>query len=271
MEEPTLVSTPPANAEGSVVNDAFFIGWLPMPPSYARFLRPVVTVLLILTAATALILARGQSFPGTAVWEDDTPVTFEGIVYASPYALLYVPGERPGDSVRTILLVEDGKFGAADRVLPYDGQAVRVTGTLLHRDERWMLELADGDKGLRPITLEEEQLQRLRRPTPQEIGLVTLRGEIVDSKCYLGAMKPGGGKTHKACAALCLSGGVPPMFLTRNAAKQESYYLLTGPAGGPLGTEAFHYVGDPVELTGRLEQHRDLHVLKVAITDIRRR
>jgi hypothetical protein len=262
MPEPT----PSASA-----SDAFFIGWLPAPPRYARFLRPVVAALLLLVAGAALLLALGQRSPGTGIWEDDAPRTFEGIVYASPYALLRVPGEQPGDPARTILLVEEGKFGAAERVRPYDGQAVRVTGTLLHRDERWMLELAAGDAGLQPIHLEEQHAQPLRRPPPRELGPVTLRGEIIDSKCYLGAMKPGGGKTHKACAVLCLSGGIPPMFVTRNAAHQETYYLLTAPDGGPLGSEAFDYAGDSVELTGRLELHGDVQVLKVAPGDIRRR
>lgn len=252
-------------------NDAFFIGWLPVPSSYVRFLRPIVAALLVLVAVTAVILALGQRSPGTAVWDDTTPRTFEGIAYASPYAILRVPGEKPGVAVRTILLVEEGKFGAVERVRPYDGQPVRVTGTLLHRDERWMLELGAGETGLQPITLEEQLAQRLHRPVPQDLGVVTLRGEIIDSKCYLGAMKPGGGKTHKACAMLCLAGGVPPMFITRDAGDQEIYYLLTCPDGGPLGSEAFDYAGDPVELTARLERHGDLQVLKVATADIRRR
>ncbi len=251
-------------------DEALFIGWLPAPPSYARFLRPVMAGLLLLVAVTAVILAAGQRSPGTAVWEDDALRTFEGVVSASPYALLRVPGERPGDPIRTILLVEPGKFGAVERVRPFDGQPVRVTGTLLHRDERWMLELAEGEKALQAINLEEERAERLRRPLPRALGSVTLRGEIIDSKCYLGAMKPGGGKTHKACALLCLSGGVPPMFVTRGADTPETYYLLTGPDGGPLEGDALDYVGDPVELTARLEMHGDLHVLKVGAADIRR-
>jgi hypothetical protein len=252
-------------------DDPFFIGWLPVPPGYARFLVPVVAVLLAAAAVSGALLAFGQRSPGTGTWDDDTPRPFEGVAYASPYALLRVLGEKPGDPPRTILLVEEGKFGAADRVRPFDGRPVRVRGTLLHRDERRMLELATDETGIQPIgTTSPEEERRLRRPPPQDLGRVTLRGEIIDSKCYLGAMKPGGGKTHKACAALCLSGGVPPMFVTRDAAGQEAYYLLTNPDGGPLGEEAVDYVGDPVELTGDWEQQGDLRVLKVAAADIRR-
>jgi hypothetical protein len=186
--------------------------------------------------------------------------------------MLRVPGEKPGDPVRTLLLVEEGKFGAAQRVQPYDGQPVRVTGSLLHRDGRWMLELAEGAEGLRPLaTMREEERQRLRSPEPISRGSVTLRGEIIDSKCYLGAMKPGGGKTHKACAVLCISGDIPPLFVTRDTDRKETFYLLLGADGGSMPRELLDFVGDPVDLTGFLEQRGDLQALKVAARDVHRR
>jgi hypothetical protein len=49
-----------------------------------------------------------------------------------------------------------------------------------------MLELAAGEDGLRPAP--SDIAEHLRRPTLQRRGRVTLRVEIVDSKCYLGAM-----------------------------------------------------------------------------------
>ena len=50
---------------------------------------------------------------------------------------------------------------------------------------------------------------------------VMLRGEIVDSKCYLGVMNPGEGTVHRDCAARCLSGGLPPMLVVRSPARRE--------------------------------------------------
>jgi hypothetical protein len=135
-----------------------------------------------------------------------------------------------------------------------------------------MLELAAGDEGLQPAAgLSESLVSRLRRPPPEHLGTVTLRGEIIDSKCYLGAMKPGGGKTHKACAALCLAGGVPPMFVTRGADGHETYYLLASPAGGPVESQLHGFVGDPVEISGEVEQVDDIRFLKANPAAIRRR
>src|SRR5262249_16655238 len=151
--------------------------------------------------ATAAGVAYLQRDPGTGHWVVDSVQTFNGIAYTLPYAMIRVPAERPGDPPRTLLLVEEGKFGALPRVEQLvqgqaGGVAVRVTGTILHRDGRWMLELVEGEKGMRRLTAEEQgKLPPLGRPTPVVLAEhITLKGEIIDPKCYLGAMKPGGGK-----------------------------------------------------------------------------
>src|SRR5262249_8484906 len=109
-------------------DDPHFIGWLPMPRLYAPFLAPVVAGLLVVGVVTAVLIGGGQRSPGDGRWDDERATTFEGIVYAEPYAMIRVPGTSPGDAVVTVLLVEEGKFGAKERVRPFDGQPVRVTG-----------------------------------------------------------------------------------------------------------------------------------------------
>jgi hypothetical protein len=249
--------------------DPHFIGWLPMPRAYSRFLVPVAAGLVIAAAVTAALIARGQPSPGDGRWDDERTKTFVGIVYADPYAMIRVPGAEPGDPTATILLVEEGKFGAKDRVRPFDGQSVQVTGTLLSRGGVRMLELAAGEDGLR--RRRTGPTGDLRRPAPQQRGRVTLRGEIVDSKCYLGAMKPGGGRTHKGCAALCLRGGVPPLLVTPDDAGGTHSYLLTNETAGPLGEELLDRVGEDVELSGELELWGDVAVLKTASNSFGRR
>jgi hypothetical protein len=253
--------------------DEFFLGWLPTPQRYARFLRPLVGVLLLAAVGVAVFVATRQRDPGPGRWDAADVLTFDGVADAGPYATVRIPGAKPGDPPRTLLLVEGGKFGALPRVAPLHGQSVRVTGTLLHRDGRSLLELAEGERGLRRLTEEEARaLPPLTRPEPQVVAeRVTLAGEIIDPKCYLGAMKPGGGKTHKACAMLCVSGGVPPMLVTRAADRRETFYLLATPDGGPANELVLPFVGDAVAVAGRLERHGDLPVLKVAADGIRRR
>lgn len=235
----------------------FFLGWNPMPTSHARFLRPWVIVLLLGSFLLAGGIAAVQQPPGSARWNVDEEVTLHGQVTLLPYAALRISDEQ--GQPRTVLLVSSGKHGALPRLVDFNKQMVTVRGTLLHRDERWMLELLDGDNAITPwngSTIPEPQRQLL--------GKQTLRGEIIDSKCYLGAMQPGGGKTHKACAILCLKGGVPPMFVSRDAKGKEIYYLLTSLDGSSLSPECFDYAGDRVTVSGEVEQVGDLLILRVA-------
>jgi hypothetical protein len=70
---------------------------------------------------------------------------------------------------------------------------------------------------------------------------------------------------------LCISGGVPPMLVTRDAARNETFYLLATEEGGVANERVLEFVGDPVEVSGRLERHGDLLILQVAADGVRRR
>jgi hypothetical protein len=85
-----------------------------------------------------------------------------------------------------------------------------------------------------------------------DLGSVTLTGEIVDTKCFLGVMNPGNGKVHRDCAARCISGGVPPAFLVRDASGESRVLLLVGGDGRQIGREVLDFVAEPITISGRL-------------------
>lgn len=231
------------------MNDPHYIGWFPMPPALARFLRPLALVAVVVGLVLAAGLSSSQRPAGPGRWDDSREVSFEGIAVAEPYAMIRTPTE-------TVLLVEAGKFGAKDRLRPFDGTGVRATGTLIERDGVRLLELADGKAGLQAI-------EWMIEGTTNEVSTpVTLEGEIVDSKCYLGAMKPGGGKTHKGCAILCLRGGIPPLFVAKADGGVQNY-LATDSRGQPLGEDLFEFVGEPVIVTGQLVTGRGWPMLRI--------
>jgi hypothetical protein len=70
---------------------------------------------------------------------------------------------------------------------------------------------------------------------------------------------------------LCISGGVPPMLVTRDDARNETFYLLVTEEGGVANERVLDFVGDAVEVSGRLEQHGDLLLLRIAAGGVRRR
>ena len=94
-----------------------------------------------------------------------------------------------------------------------------------------------------------------------------LVGEIVDTKCYLGAMKPGRGKPHRSCASLCIRGGIPAALLVRTETGERELIHLVDPAGRPLGPELLEWVGQPVQVVGQLRREDDRSFLEVVAFD----
>lgn len=259
-----MTMEPAHNRSASRVDDEFFIGWRKMPASYARRALLVSLTLLVLTPLLAILVAAVQRSPGTGQWEDEQEVTLEGLAYCKPYAMLRTADNDASGSVRTLLLVESGKFGATKRLRPFDGQPVVLRGTILHRDGRWLMELAAGDTAVQPLaTPNTGVLDRLRWPQSAQSRRLMVQGEIIDPKCFLGAMKPGGGKTHKACATLCISGGIPPMLVSRAANGEPVYYLLIAQDGTALNEAILPFVGDLVTLVGDVSDVDGLLMLRI--------
>lgn len=247
--------------------DEFYVGYLPAPPGLAFYIRMLMPTVLWLGVGAAAVLSTSQTDPGDGIWETGQVRTYRGIIQAAPYPMLRLAADS--GETRTLLLVEVGKFGGGKRAAPFDGQAVEISGWLIERDGRRMIELEPGERAIFPLSGLPGR-PAISSFAPKALGRATLRGEIVDSKCFLGVMKPGEGKTHKECATLCIAGGIPPMLVTRDAAGTPSYYLLTGPDGKALDERLLPFVADPVKITGTIEQDGDLRLFRINPADIRR-
>src|SRR5262249_34230834 len=82
-----------------------------------------------------------------------------------------------------------------------------------------------------------------------DLGEAQLTGEIVDSKCYFGVMNPGNGKVHRDCAVRCISGGIPPAFLVRDANGQTATLLLVN-----WKPDVLNHIAEPITIRGRLSR-----------------
>src|SRR5262249_37671718 len=103
-----------------------------------------------------------------------------------------------------------------------------------------------------------------------DLGDAKLIGEIVDSKCYLGVMNPGERKVHRDCAARCISGGVPPMFVVRDSQGEIHTMLLASEDGHPLGRDVLPFVAEPVEISGRVFRSGETLVFRINASAARR-
>ena len=255
---------------GSESVDEFYVGYLAMPARHLRFARSFCAVAFAFCGALSLCLSKLHSHPGGGTWSSAEAKPFEGVIEASPYPMIRMPTDDPARPFQTLLLVEVGKRGGGARAAPFDGQLVRVSGWLLERDGRRMLEMEPRPDAIRRLATLPVGGARLGPPPVAHLGGVTVRGEIIDAKCFLGAMRPGEGKTHKECATLCIRGGIPPMFVARDAEGRTAYYLLTDRDGNAVGGEILPYVADSVEIHGQVERRGDLLLLQINPTDIRR-
>lgn len=254
--------------------DGFYVGYLPMPTGHRRFLvRAVVTLGLgVLALAGALAWFQRDPAPNAPYYGSAKEIReLSGILYSEPYGVLRVAGENPEGPARTLILTTGGKRGVADLVAGRDGQAVTMRGVLRGRSGRYVFAM-DTAFGFVEAALDSATRARLARPEAQRADAepVVLRGEIIDPKCFTGAMKPGNGKAHKACAINCLQGGIPPMLATRTPSGHESFYLLLDNRGQPILEPLIPWVGDPVEVRGQVYRQADMMIVRLQPDSIRR-
>lgn len=264
---PTAGVACPASSQGSGSDSGIYVGYRPMPAAHRRLVRASVPAGLALLAGLAALLGVSQRDPGDGVWKYQEESTLRGELVLMPYPALRT---RLGDSdaMQTVLLVAEGKAGARERLEPYDGAFVELRGTTLSRA---------GEVRVVEISSDADAVRSASRVAPLEEVVTaageerTFQGEIIDPKCFFGAMKPGEGKAHKACATLCIAGGVPPMFLIRDGEAADQHFLLTDPQGGPLGPEILPFVADQIAIRGRVVTGEDLAQLRVDPATIERR
>lgn len=249
------------------MND-FYIGYLKnMPASLVRFIRPAAALIIFMAVALAILFSLGQDRFAAAVFEFGDVKEYEGTIQAKPVAFLIVENGRRANGLpglERIALVGEGKFGAYDAVKDLDGKRVKLSGTLIYRDDTRMIELVSG-------SVRESQGKAVSDGNSEtDLGMMTLKGEIIDSKCYLGVMNPGNRKTHRSCAVACLRGGVPAMFLVKDSEGRESELWLLSEDGEAVNDLILDYVAEPVELKGRVSRRGDSLFFKADIGSIRR-
>ena len=247
----------------------FFVGYLGMPRALAMFLAVAVGVLLGTGAVVATVIVEGQRDWGDGGFQwGEGQQTRTGIVMADPYPILFLPPDADHPFGRTIPLSGVGKTGVQKIAREMQGKPVDVSGVVLRRDDFEMIQVS-GNEGL-VTAADPAPVAGWTGPDIETLGRVTLKGELLDSKCFHGAMRPGQGKTHKLCANLCLIGGVPLTFLIRRVDGSVESLLMADPAGMEITGALLDYVSQAIELTGELERRGDLLVFKVDPWTVRR-
>ncbi len=234
---------------------AFFVGWhLASIRPWAGFLGMVCGCAMVLFAAVALALGSVASDPGGGDFSGEKDLT--GVVVAAPYPLLVLAPDAEHPTGHAVLLSGGGKVGIQVQADALNGKRVRATGVGF---KRGTIDMMVG-----------VQLQPAEGPSPEPtvipLGVWRLTGEICDGKCESGIMRPGNGLSHKACANVCISGGVPPVFVT-TAPVEGASFLLMGDAQGRALPDAFgDHTGMLQRMDGSVVRIADVAIFRTDVT-----
>jgi hypothetical protein len=230
-----------------------------MPPRLGRFVSRVVIGIGCLAVALAVTVASSHRRLSGGTFEFGHSTSFSGTIVERPYPALRLDGVG-SDGEPWPLLVAPGKYGADALVSGWDGRHITLMGTRIQRGGHTMIEIDPASLPRQVSEVASVAATAVLERSDEEA--VELTGEIVDSKCFLGVMIPGSGKTHKECASLCLRGGIPPALYVQDRAGQSSLLLLVGPAGMPIGARTPDAAGEALSLAGSIQRRGGWLVLR---------
>lgn len=247
--------------------DDFFVGWAAKPPAMdRRFFFAAGLGLVGASAGAGFLLSSRQNGGGTGTWPQGDVREWRGRVTSSPYPMMRVLDED--GTVRTALLGCLNKCAPALRIDQYGDQEVIVRGSPIRRGPHLMI--ATQDDGSWIEAAPGTSNQDFSFPDREGLGTAELRGTILDTKCWFGAMQPGEGKVHKACASLCIRSGLPPAFYVKSLKDQEHLLIMTTQDGAAVSQEVLPFVADPLSLRGQIERLGDVLFLKTDVTSFER-
>ncbi len=260
-------------------NQEFYIGWMAKAPtSFTKQVRKVLLILFPVAVVVGLLLASFQKKFSTADFEFGTLTEIKGIYTSSPLPLLKVIAGKDiwgNASYISIPLVGYGKHGAATAIMElekekntsFNNKELTIKGTLLYSDGKTLMQV---NKDENPVVNIGKAADASLLPAQKALGVQTIKGEIVDPKCYFGVMKPGEGKVHRDCAIRCMLGGIPPVLKVMNEKGEKNYYLIVGPNGEPMNEAVQDYVAEPVAIEAKAVQQDDWIILYVKDKKINR-
>lgn len=236
----------------------FFIHYRPLPKAHRRFLAWFVPLMLAVMVVLGVWVPGLQNQYGTGSRQPIKQLS--GLLLDGPggaQLLVPRPGQTDGSAhYSRILLAGPGKTSPPDAVMQYQGQWVRLKGSLFSHGPLSVMNTRQAQPIPRPGDLPAPDL------LGTSLGPFELVGEIVDSKCFSGVMKPGAGKTHMGCAIRCISGGVPAVFHVHNHEGEVLDLLLIDQKGRPVNNRVLNDVAQAIAIQGEVIQYDNLMALR---------
>ena len=246
--------------------DQFYIGWQAKAPAiYATFTRKIIIILVLLILLFSVLFVTNQRKFSNGKYEVGKLRNIKGVIYQYPVPMIKV--KTGTNDFQSFLLFGFGKSDARQTIELLEKKAgkledyyVGLQSELIYYDGKTLLEVPYEENKV-------DTLEKIKEKMPERVieslGNMELKGEIVDPKCFFGVMKPGFGKIHRSCASRCISGGIPPVFVTTNKKGESDYFIVIGKNGEKINSKILQFAGIPVIANGEVEKVDDWYVLKI--------
>jgi len=253
-------------------NDEFYIGWMQQAPkSFASWIKKYLFVLLPIIIALGVLLALSQKKFGSGNFEFGTLTEVKGIYFNEPVPNIKIVNGKDiwgNENYVTVPLIGFGKHGAdgliadleKEKNISFEGKELTLKGTLLYNDGKLLMQIDANDE---PLIAVSDNKTNAQFDAPKEMGMLDMKGEIVDPKCFFGVMKPGEGKPHEDCAIRCILGGIPPVLKITGDEGKQNYYLIVGQHGEKMNEAVQDYVASQVSIHAKAVGYGDWIVLYV--------
>ncbi len=243
--------------------DDFFIGYTYKGQINRRGFWQAALGFSFFSGLCGLGLSAFQMTPGKGSWNMSEIIQLSGYLETHPYPILWT---KLSGSLKPVLLYCLEKCGAQKLLQSYQPGMVRLKGSLLHHDQNYAFSISDNKQNW--IERSEETPDFLLPKHAKKILDITLEGEILDSKCWFGAMRPGFGKIHKSCAKLCIAGGIAPVFFIKTSPQKNRLLILTDLSGNAISYELMPYIADPVRITGMIYKKNSYFEFRINLDQI---
>ena len=262
-----MPAAPEATPKPAPKKTDFYVGYgKRLPDALKTFLPTCAAMLLAAFALVGLLMGLSQSHPGDGGFRWDLgQQTLIGTLELNPVPVIHARPTNRFPNGHTMMLTGQGKSGVQVAAAPLDGMLVEVKGFIT---ERGALDMLVVDTLEAANIASESSDAALSSVT--DLGRWRLTGEICDGKCVSGAMRPGNGIAHKACANLCILGGVPPVFVANGKVAGKGYFLMADEKGQPLADRLGDLTAVPVEIEARVQRRGDLLIALINPKTIKR-
>ncbi|OEK01946.1 hypothetical protein BFP97_10640 [Roseivirga sp. 4D4] len=245
------------------------------PKGIVRFVLAFVVLLFVIMGGVSYFLSTSHDHITNGTYEFGELTEVKGVIRMEPVPHIRVLADEEGKIGKNIMLIDFGKFGARSSVEKMQEKTggsisdfeVTIRGTLIYQDGFTLMELTEKENAL--LDWKEVMAFMPIEEVPPAY-YVELTGEIVDPKCYFGSMKPAQNKPHLSCAALCISGGIPPVYVVQTKAKTARYFILKGQDGQDINEEVLDFVAQGVKIQGEFLKHHEWNILYIDPQKIRR-